>query len=319
MSDLCKIEVVPVVLEKHPNADTLSVVKVFDGYTVVVRTADWQGKTKGAYIPPDNVVPGDRPEFAFLDGKFRIKSKRLRGVMSQGLLVPVPDNFQVGDDVTEYFGVTRYVPPADVEIDGDIGSEPPIPGIKYDIESWFKYKNVLVPDENVVITEKIHGTNSRFTFQDGKIWAASRTFYRNSPNSVYFRVLSENPQIEEFCRAFPNVILYGEIFGWVQDLKYGAKKGQIWFRAFDVYDRGSFWNWGRFEFAMSEYGIPTVPVLFKGKYSESKVEELMSGTSSIASHIREGVVVKPFFERYDEKCGRVILKAVSPEYLEKSK
>ncbi|MGH9759840.1 MAG: hypothetical protein ACREAC_03250 [Blastocatellia bacterium] len=80
-----KVEVVPVVLERHPNADTLSVVKVFGGYTVCVRTVDFKDGDLGAYIPPDSVVDSSRPEFAFLAGHERIKVKRLRGIVSMGL------------------------------------------------------------------------------------------------------------------------------------------------------------------------------------------------------------------------------------------
>ena len=40
----------------HPNADILSIVKVF-GYTCVVRTQDWKDRSVGAYIPPDSAVP----------------------------------------------------------------------------------------------------------------------------------------------------------------------------------------------------------------------------------------------------------------------
>ena len=76
------VEVVPIRLEPHPNADSLSVVRVFDGYTCCVRTADWVGKTKGAYIPPDSVVDSSRAEFAFLAGHERIKVKKLRGIVS---------------------------------------------------------------------------------------------------------------------------------------------------------------------------------------------------------------------------------------------
>ncbi len=321
MSDLCKVEVVPVSLTKHPDADNLSIVRVFDGYTVVVRTADWEGKTKGAYIPPDNVVPGDRDEFKFLDGSFRIKARKFRGVMSQGLLVEVPDNFNVGDDVTEFFGVTRYVPAGDLE-SGDPTFGPPDFGPKYDIESWFKYRSVFQPGESVVITEKIHGTNARYTFQEGKMWAASRSLYRTDGEGLYWRVVKENPWIEEFCRAWPGVHLYGEIYGSVQELKYGAAPGQLWFRVFDVYDRGSYWNTARVEFEVEYYAgtkDALVPALYRGPYSEEIVTQLMDGTSSLAPHIKEGVVIKTYFERWTPTCGRVILKAVSPEYLAKKK
>src|SRR5437773_1584681 len=62
-----RAEVVPVVLEKHPNADALSIVKIYDGgYQCIVRTEDWVGKDKGVYIQPDSLVPLIQPEFAFL-------------------------------------------------------------------------------------------------------------------------------------------------------------------------------------------------------------------------------------------------------------
>lgn len=159
MSDLNKVFVVPIKLEKHPDADSLSLVEI-DGYVVVVRTEDWINEDRGAYIPPDNVVDVTRPEFKWLDSGIvgrtqeRIKARRFRGIMSQGLLVPIPVEdpdimfhiqpikykFNVGDDVTEYFGVTRYQSPEDLKLEGgDQASGPAHPGIKYDVESWFKY------------------------------------------------------------------------------------------------------------------------------------------------------------------------------------
>ncbi|MBA2655546.1 MAG: hypothetical protein H0U70_01000 [Tatlockia sp.] len=50
-----KVEVVPINLEPHPHADTLSILKVY-GYTVCVRTADWKDKKIGAYIPPESIA-----------------------------------------------------------------------------------------------------------------------------------------------------------------------------------------------------------------------------------------------------------------------
>ncbi len=80
-----KIEVVPIHLKPHPNADSLSLAHVFDHYVCAVRTEDWKDRVLGVYCPPDSVMP-DLPEYAFLKGQFRIKAKKLRGVVSQGLL-----------------------------------------------------------------------------------------------------------------------------------------------------------------------------------------------------------------------------------------
>lgn len=108
-----KVEVVPVKLHVHPNADSLSLVYPFgeDGYVVVVRTEDWRDRTIGAYIPPDSVVDSKRPEFAFLRGHERIKVRMFRKIISQGLLVEAPAGASVGDDVAEKLGVTHYNPP----------------------------------------------------------------------------------------------------------------------------------------------------------------------------------------------------------------
>src|SRR6185436_2020854 len=136
-----RVEVVPVELRPHPNADSLSLVQVF-GYQVCVRTDDWQGVTIGAYVPPDSICP-DTPEFAFLGEHRRIKVKRLRGEISQGLLVPAPAGAQVGDDVAGVLGVTHYEPPLPVSTSGE--SERPPSGYRpaYDLESGRRYAQVV--------------------------------------------------------------------------------------------------------------------------------------------------------------------------------
>lgn len=360
MSDLNKVFVVPFEMEKHPDADSLSLVKI-EGYTCVVRTEDWVGETRAAYIPPDNVVDITRPEFKFLDSGIvgrtteRIKARRFRGIMSQGLLVPIPMEimrqgllvpiptdecyrnapeykFNIGDDVTEYFGVTRYVSLEDLKLAaGESTSGPPTPGIHYDIESWFKYRRAIPEGTEIILTEKLHGTNARFTFQEGEMHVASRSNYRKKEvGNLYWKALEENPWIENFCRKYEGVVLYGEIFGWVQTLKYGAKPGQIHFRAFDVYDNGQFWDWEKF-YKRITHGISSegydldfanriVPIIYRGLCSNEIIETHMNGQSIFfPGHIREGVVIKPVVEMSDLRLGRVILKAVSPAYLEKAK
>jgi hypothetical protein len=174
-----RVEVVPVVLEKHPDADTLSVVRVF-GYTVCVRTADWEGRTVGAYIPPDSVVP-DTPEYAFLGENRRIKVRRLRGVVSMGLLVPAPEGAKIGDDVAERLGIGHYEPPLSFKTGGDVEEAPAGYRPVYDVDTWYRYKQLLRPGEEVRVTEKIHGASGRWVFQDGRMWSAVVEAGRREP------------------------------------------------------------------------------------------------------------------------------------------
>lgn len=71
-----RVEVLPIQLRPHPNAERLSLVQVH-GYQCVTGTADWlarpaldsEGRRLAAWVPPDSTVPVNRPEFAFLAGK----------------------------------------------------------------------------------------------------------------------------------------------------------------------------------------------------------------------------------------------------------
>ena len=56
-----------------------------------------------------------------------------------------------------------------------------------------------------------------------------------------------------------------------------------------------------------ELKLSTAPLLFRGPW-KSDLRELAEGDSTFAKHVREGFVVKPVRERFDESVGRVILK-----------
>src|SRR5688572_22449323 len=100
--------VVPLIRKPHDNADSLSIVSIDETYQVVIRTADWEGETKAVYIPPQNIVDTEIPEFAWLktpgsDRFIVTKPVKLRGQWSYGFLVKCPEWANVGDDLTEHF------------------------------------------------------------------------------------------------------------------------------------------------------------------------------------------------------------------------
>ena len=326
-------------LDKHPNADTLSITKVWN-YTCVIRTSDWAEGDLAAYIEPDNMVPTERDTFKFLhkEGRteHRVKTQKFRGVMSQGLLVRAPEGSKEGDDVSTELGVTHYEPPEPANrgsanrcrlVGGEVGLSPSATSYKYDLESWFKYGRQLVDGEHIIITEKLHGCNARFVFDTPKhpkmdqdngpqMFCGSRTEWkRQDEGNLWWRALAQNPWIENLCRTFPGYVFYGECFGQVQDLKYDTGPGQYRVRLFDMLKPdGMYANWED----VGPLQDVWVPVLYDGPYSEAKVRELMDGKSTLASHIREGIVIGTAEERYTH-AGRMKLKAVSPDYLSRNK
>lgn len=309
----------------HPNADALEILTVY-GYTCVVRKGEWHEGDLAVYVEPDYVVDSRRTEFAFLapmlrhePGPERIRVKRLRGVVSQGLIVPAPPDAREGDDVMERLGIERYVPPADLATKGDNEKPPPGYAPVYDVESFRRYPHAWTEGEPVVVTEKIHGANARFTFRAGRMWCGSRTGWKaQDAKSLWWAALAQNPWIETACRAIDGGVVYGEVFGQVQDLKYGARQGQVFFRAFDVLI-GNAWV------PAAEHGAylapeHRAPVVYEGPLSFALLDTWADGRSLVpgADHIREGVVIRPRVERTHPEIGRVIGKVVSNRYLERA-
>lgn len=315
-------------------------VRVYN-YTVCVRKDEWQPKYEGdvmlgAYVPPDSVVP-DTPIFAFLKNlppTRRIKVSKLRGVLSQGVLCHAPEGSQIGDDVSDILGVTRYDPKIIGEDEGGESSNvvepPPNNPPVYDVETWHRYGSLFEEGEEVVVTEKVHGANSRFCYRGDKMYCGSRQQWKSfHPKSTWWACLQQNSWIQDYCCSHQDHTLYGEVYGYVQDLQYGCRKGQYKFVVFDVLaefeDKTHRWltvdECDELRKTNKDLNKNWVPLLYRGPYSNEEVVKYVDGPSTIpgANHIREGVVVKPVKERCDPEIGRVQLKIVSNEYLMRAK
>ena len=312
-------DVVRVKLMPHPNADTLSLVMVGD-FQCAVRTDDWNNGDLAVYIPPDSVVPQTK-DFEFLGKHRRIKARKLRGEWSVGLLIPAPYDAKVGDDYMEKLGIVHYEP----QIRGlfTTGGDNVVPpeGFlpTYDVLNFRKYSGLFEEGEEVIVTEKIHGANARFVCVNDVMYCGSRKFWKKEdPDNLWWKALAGQPALEAWLRHRQDLVVYGEVFGQVQDLKYGSTNGRIFFAAFDILSGN---NWLNFDEAHEiGYPFPWVPLVYRGPFDKEKIIELAEGDSSYpgASHYREGVVIKPVHERTDRKIGRVQLKVVGNRYLSKS-
>lgn len=102
-------------IEKHPNADSLSITNI-EGYPVVFNhtTSKYKTGDLAVYIPIDSIVP-DTEEWAFLEGHRRIRAKKLRGIFSMGMLAPLPSTIRVnsiciGLNLQKELGIVKYEP-----------------------------------------------------------------------------------------------------------------------------------------------------------------------------------------------------------------
>lgn len=318
------VEVVAVKVEPVPTADSLGLVRI-GGYQTLVRKDDWKDGDLGAFVPPDSVVDGDRPEFAFLGAgkKHRVRAKKLRGVISHGLLVPAPAGSSPGDDVAEALGVEHWDPPVPGEggskYTGGPSEKGPELGVPvYDLENLKKYPDILREREFVIVTEKIHGANARYVNWNGKIYAGSRKLWKaETEESIWWKALRAAPNVRHFLEQNPGTIVYGEVYGRVQSLRYGLGE-EVRLAVFDLYRYDSEWqnSWIPPMIARHDYAfLPWVPELYRGLYSYDLVTKLAEGKSMLADHLREGCVVEPAASRFDPRIGRVKLKVVSDAYL----
>lgn len=308
-------------LKKHENADTLSIARVYD-YPVIVRTGDFVEGDLAAYVPVDAVVP-DMPEWAFLAGQRRIRAKKLRGTFSMGLLTKPPVSAELGEDVAARMGIVKYEEPPPKEGPRAGDEDLPDPGFfptYTKIADFRRYPGCFNLDEEVVVTEKLHGGNARFLFRDGALWVGSHDAVKKDIASLIGRRVAVEHRLASKLERFPGVVVFGEIFGAVQDLRYGAKKGEIFFRAFDVLNtgHGQYLSHDDAVDFLAKLEIPMAPALLRGKWApefEAQVRAASRGQSMLGENMREGVVIKPTRERWDDSIGRVILKLIGEDYL----
>jgi RNA ligase (TIGR02306 family) len=305
---------------KHPNADSLSITKVHGGYPCCFRTGDFVEGDLAVYIPVDSIVPeGER--FAFLGEHRRIRAKRLRGVFSMGLLTKGEPGWVAGQDVASELGIVRYTPPDDEAVGA---SDEPDPGLLpvYDVEGLRRWPDVLVEDEIVQITEKLHGESARFVHDGERLWVGSRTRFKKDLPAVKWWQAAHAYGLTAKLAEAPHVVFYGETHGYTGGFSYGQSGGSVGLRFFDAIDvKSRTWlDVGDFHALCRRLGLPTVPVLYTGPWTR-EISRLAEGNSTLdAGHVREGFVVRPMKERYDAMGpGRVILKLHGEGFLARTK
>lgn len=310
----------------HDNAERLEIIPV-GGWQAVSGKGNFKPGDRAVYIEPDYMVPTDHPDFAFLakEGRshHRLKAVRLRGKLSYGLLIPVPASLQglpTGSNVMEQLGISRYEPAANAPQGADELAHDQWPrdiyAPKFDIEQYQRYADLIQPGEHVIITEKIHGANARYVYQDGIFYMGSRTRWLK-PDGDHIWARAASPEVRGWCAENPGVVLYGEVYGPVQSLKYGLTQPK--FAAFAATNQGFWEDQGKLLDDLAIGGVQFAPILYEGPFDENIMKALAERDSVISAkpgQIMEGVVIVPAVERRDDNIGRVALKHISNRYWE---
>lgn len=292
------------------------------------------------YLEVDSWVPhelapflskGKEPrEYNGVKGE-RLKTAKLRGQISQGIILPVsvvPDDFVIeGTDCTEVLGIQKYEKPTDRSLSGDAkGTFPSFisktdqeraQNLTHDIRGWYHDRM------DFEITEKLDGSSCTIYYRDGEIGVCSRNLeLKETEGNVYWYVARKQGLIDLLQELGQNIALQGEVIGpKIQKNQY-ALDG-IRFHLFDVFDIDtySFWNPVKrhsfFFEAKEKCNIFHVPILAVSEMLPSEnVSDLLvlaEGKSVLNPKVhREGIVMKSNVD------AGIYFKAISNKWLMKN-
>ena len=239
-----------------PNADKIELAKVFD-FNVVVRKGQYKVGDTVIYAPIDSILPNELeykifgPDSKVKLNKGRIRQIRLRGAVSQGMLIDPSDtslkNLTEGDDVSEKLGIIKYEPEAP-------SYQSNLPRVRKERNKFYEnpyfhqygglvnikfYPEMFPEGSDVVYQEKLHGSNFRCGFlpQTPKgIWQKILKYFNKFPEQQFcfgsntvqrqhsskkntstyygediYAQMVKKYNLENILPA--NTILYGEVYG----------------------------------------------------------------------------------------------------------
>lgn len=290
-----------------------------------LRSGDRIDDATGAYIP---LPPTPRPD------NFKLRSKRLRGVLSQGLALPVsilPEGTVPveGMDVTELLGVTKWEPPIQSAAREVGGGFPTHIFPKTDETRVQAVPEILDELRGVecYIAVKMDGQSLTFArYDDGGVEThkvCMRNFaVRDLPDSPHWQMARQLRIFEKIPIGFA---VQGEFCGpGIQANRIGLDKKQ--FFAFQVYsiERQDYLDYRDFLQFCDIAGIPTVPIEWVGPLDETLESILARAGGKYANgHPREGIVIRPTVERRSPVltafngggAARTSFKAINNEFL----
>ena len=319
-------------IQPIPGADAI-VVATVKGWKVVVKVNEYKVGDLAVYYEIDSFLP-IRPQFEFLRKSsykrmgssegFRLKTIRLRGQISQGLLTPIPEgisNPREGDDLTEALDIVKYEPPIPAQLAGKIKGTFPSFIPKTDeirIQNFESEVGFSPVGERAYVTEKLDGTSFTCYFNNGVFGVCGRNWElsETSDNSLW-RMANVLQLKEKMTKHGKNIALQGELVGaGINGNLYGLSDHKLYFfTGYDI-DKGRRMFFDELEWVLFGLQLQMVPLLEKYGFvipNESNIVDYMlkyaEGKSVLNMEVdREGVVVRGLEREFS-------FKAISNTYL----
>jgi len=313
-------------IEPIAGADSIVQARVM-GWTVVVKKEEFTAGDPCVFFEIDSVLPDGPGWSEFLRPRgFRVRTLKLRGVLSQGLALPV--SILDGGipsrelDLRDRLGVTRFeaaVPDAR-EIAGPFPARVPRTD-EIRLQSALGVLDEL-RGKDFYVSTKCDGSSATYVRDGGGLVAASRNWaLARSPNHVWR--LAERHQLEDRLPA--DMAIQGEVCGpGIQNNRLGLADVELF--VFNVYDlrAGAFLELDALRAFCTDRGLRTVPIerVVRGDdalgfdHSLEAWLEAARGTYTGTKQRKEGVVVRPLVEQPSPTLGgRLSFKVINNDFL----
>lgn len=305
------------------------------GWKVVTQKNEFNVGDLAVYCEIDSWIPHERApflskgkeprEYKGVKGE-RLRTIKLRGQISQGLLLPMScltnygADLNEGDDVTEVLNIQKWEAEIPAQLSGQVKGNFPTQIPKTDQERVQNLVKEIQESKNqgdkFEVTEKLEGSSMTCYLIDDEFGVCSRNLdlKRDENNSFWKVAIAQDIEAKMRSLGVDNFAVQGELLGpGVQGNIY--KLSDLDFYVYDLYHI----QFG--EYLLPEIrrgwlvrlGLKSVPVLTVGKdLGVGTVDELLSwadGKSVLnPKQEREGIVFK-------SESGGFSFKAISNKYL----
>lgn len=351
--NLATIEVVHTI-EPIPDADAVESIWVL-GNRMVVKKGEFAIGQKIVYHKTDTIVPSGVIYDFLKSRKYRIDPIKIRGVVSQGLVMSLETVFgkekadqlatmEEGCDLTSQVGIAKYTKP-EVQTSqptskkriSTLRDKPEAPVNDGVLTSWPSYLQKtdepngrnspnLIKDMkglDVVITLKMDGSSATFFVKDGIFSVCSRNYLLEEKDTNDYWIAAKKYDLPNKLKEYSlskkiNFCVQGELYGpKIQNNKMGeTEKRLALFNLFNI-NAGSYMDHDELEKASAFLGIPLVPIIYRGILSMDLKEliQLSNEQNYLNQSPAEGIVIRTAKETRTVKNVRMSCKLISERFL----
>jgi RNA ligase (TIGR02306 family) len=313
-----------------------------DGWFVVDSKDKYQVNDLVVYCEPDSWIPHSIAPFLTKPDQFpkvykgvegqKLRTIRLKGQLSQGLLLPINvlaiqtnsgsylgqwDGFE-GHDVTERLGIQKWEADIPAQLQGQMKGSFPSFIRKTDQERVQNMHNLQQYQDTLFeVTEKLEGSSMTVYFNNGEFGVCSRNVELKDDGANTFWRVAKQYMLEDKLRSFGyNIAIQGELIGPnIQGNIYKLQAPDFYvFDMFDIDKQEYLSAYDRLALVHS-LQLKHTPVIghLKGLDSTQSYLDFAEGKSVLnPNQEREGLVFKTIY-------GSFSFKAISNRYLLKQK